>query len=225
MALLSFACPFTAKEKGKTQAECDRTALSALTAGFAKIHIDVGTGSGRYVLRQSMCAPDTFTIGIDPVAAAMQPAAQRLQKAARRGGKLSALFVVACAPAMPEELSGMATSLSVHLPWGSLRDGLVLADEDMLRALRGIATPGAPLEVLLGCDEARDAAVMAQRALPPLSCAHFEAQAASWRRAGFAMRCVRALDNAALRGYSTEWAKRLAYGRPRTTYLLTGKAL
>ncbi len=50
--------------KGKNQTECGQAALYALAAGFSKVHIDIGTGSGRYVLRQSMCAPDTFTIGI-----------------------------------------------------------------------------------------------------------------------------------------------------------------
>lgn len=210
--------------EGKKQIELGREALCALAAPFTAVHIDVGTGSGRFVLRHSARRPDTFTIGLDAVAAAMQEAAVRLRKAARKRGGAGALFVVAAAEALPEELFGLADSVSVHLPWGSLRDGLVRGEEAMLGALRGLAKPGAALEVLLGCDQ-RDGAVMAQRGLPALSLAYFEAQRARWRRAGLALHTVRALDNTALRGFDTEWAKRLGHGRPRTTYLLCCRAL
>lgn len=210
---------------GKKQFEMSREALCALAAGYKKVHVDIGTGSGRYVLRHSARTPDAMVIGMDAVAAAMQPAAIRLRKAAKQGGTANAMFVVAAAEAMPVELSNMADSISVHLPWGSLRDSLIFADEAMLCALRDVAKPGAALELLLSCDGQREAGVMAQRALPAISLAYFEAKRLYWRRSGFVIRTIQELDNMALRGFDTEWAKRLAHGRARTSYLLCCRAV
>ncbi len=86
---------------------------------------------------------DRLVIGIDPVAAAMADASRRAALPARKGGLPNAAFVVAAAEDLPAELSGLATLVTVNLPWGSLLRG-ALALPDAGRASAGIASLLAP---------------------------------------------------------------------------------
>src|SRR4030088_863827 len=83
----------------------------------------------------------------------MAEASRRAARGIRRGGLANAQFVVASAESLPLEISGVATSLTVHFPWGSLLNGLISADPAMLAGLVRMALPGATLTLLLSVTE------------------------------------------------------------------------
>ena len=189
---------------GKHSYDLDTAAFAARLAGYRDILVDIGTGDGRYVDHVARARPDLLAFGVDACR-------ENLRSGSRKAPR-NALYVIANAQALPRELYGRATHVTINFPWGSLLRGLIDGDALLLDGLRGIAQPGAALEVRLnggalaeaGCS-LEQGGVLVRRTL---------------RDAGFEVRPPVSLDAAALRECPTTWARRLAFGRdPRALYL------
>jgi tRNA G46 methylase TrmB len=98
--------------RGKHASFIDAAALADRLAGFDAVHIDIGTGDGRFVRRVAQTDPDCFVIGIDACR-------ENLRGVSRRAPQ-NTLFVIANAQALPPELHGLAAQVTINFPWGSL---------------------------------------------------------------------------------------------------------
>jgi 16S rRNA (adenine(1408)-N(1))-methyltransferase len=185
-------------------------------ARFDAVHIDIGTGSGRFVLKNALRNPECLFIGVDPVAAQITENAVKVQKQRLR----NALFAVASVEELPPELTGIADAVTVCLPWGSLRDGVVKADPVVLNGLSGMGKPGAAVTIWVGYDERREAAEMEERGLPGLTAEYFKGLKEGYQAAWIELLRVSVLGNTELREMESDWAKRLSYGQPRKIYRL-----
>ena len=141
----------------------------------------------------------------------MDACRENLRKASRKAPG-NVLYVIANALALPGELGGMASKVTINFPWGSLLTGLLDGDPMLLEGLFAIARPGAVLEVRLNGEALREAGYT------------LESGGARVRQAlhegGFDVGDPVRLDARELRQCHTTWAKRLAYGRdPRAVCL------
>ncbi|MBN8595511.1 MAG: class I SAM-dependent methyltransferase [Anaerolineae bacterium] len=192
--------------RGKQASFMDAAALTAVTEDYPSVHLDLGTGDGRYVAHQAVAQPRHFVIGLDACR-------ENLVEVSRRAPGNS-LFVIANALDLPGELDGMADSLSINFPWGSLLEGLLLADSPLWASLRRVTRPGTRLDVRL------NGGALAE--------AHWslETGAVQIRRMlieqGFALRPAEKLTAGDLKAFPTSWAKRLAFGRDPRAIHLTG---
>ena len=190
--------------RGKTSAEIDAAGMAAGVAGYGEVLIDVGTGDGRYVLHVARTSPTWFAVGVDACR-------DNLRKTSRKAPS-NALYVIANALALPRELGGMASKVTINFPWGSLLLGLLDGEPMLLEGLRAISRPGAALEIRLNAGALTEAGYT------------LESGGARIRQAlhdcGFDVGDPVRLDARELRQCHTSWAKRLAYGRdPRAVYL------
>jgi 16S rRNA (adenine(1408)-N(1))-methyltransferase len=139
---------------------------------------------------------------------------ENLRKASRRA-PANALHVIANALVLPKELDGMASKVTINVPWGSLLAGLLDGEPGLLKGLPAIARPGAPLEVRLNAGALAGAGYT------------LESGGARVRRAlregGFDAGDLLRLDARDLRRCHTTWAKRLAYGRDPRAVCLRGR--
>jgi 16S rRNA (adenine(1408)-N(1))-methyltransferase len=119
------------------------------------VTIDVGTGDGRAVLVAAARQPTTLVLGLDANASAMAEASRRAARPARKGGLENARFVLAAAEAAPPELCGVASRVTVLLPWGSLLRGCLGLDDAVTAGVAGLVAHGGALELLLA-PQARD---------------------------------------------------------------------
>jgi 16S rRNA (adenine(1408)-N(1))-methyltransferase len=183
---------------GKRCVAVDRARLLRQLDGYAEVTIDLGTGDGRYVRQIARDRPENFAIGVDACR-------ENLREVSRRAPD-NALYLIADALALPADLSGLATRITINFPWGSLLRGLLCGDAGLLTGLRTIARPssGATLDVRLN-----DSALAAAGWTLAGGGVRVEAM---FRASGFAPEPAIALDNAALRACPTTWAKRLAHG-------------
>ena len=117
----------------------------------------------------------------------------------------NALYLIANAEALPVELSGLASHITVNFPWGSLLKGLLKGGSRINENLCMIAQPGATLEITLNSSallkeglSLEQGGAMVRQAL---------------RMSGFDVKPPVTLDAEALRHYPTTWAKRMGYGR------------
>jgi 16S rRNA (adenine(1408)-N(1))-methyltransferase len=173
--------------------------------------VDLGTGDGRFVLQAATARPDVLAIGVDADAASMADAARR----ARRGGRANALFVIAAAEALPPELDGIATSLTVHFPWGSLLRGLLQADTRMIGGIARVTRPGAEVRLLLSVTERDHIA-----GLPCLDQATADHIGRRYAAHGLELRRARPATPDDLAASHSRWARRLAAGVRRPAWLL-----
>ncbi len=190
--------------RGKHASFMNSAALTALTENYTAVHLDLGTGDGRYVAHQAATQPRHYVIGLDACR-------ENLVEVSRRAPGNS-LFIIANALDLPGELNGLADSLSINFPWGSLLEGLLLADSPLWASLLRVTRPGTLLNVRLNGGALAEAGWS------------LEAGATQVRRLlieyGFALRPAEKLTAGDLKAFPTSWAKRLAFGRdPHAVHL------
>lgn len=175
--------------------------------GSRSISVDLGTGDGKFVLHEAKREPARFVVGID--------ACRENLHAAARTAPANALFAIANACALPEELMGLADRVIINFPWGSLRDGLLCAEPGLLAGLRQLARPKAALEVRLNASALAEAGwaldAGAEQAVEVL------------RGTGVRVRSARRLGAADLRACPTTWARRMAFGRSPEAVEIMGR--
>lgn len=190
--------------RGKHASFIDRRTLAERLAGYNTIHIDIGTGDGRYVQHSAKSDPTCFGIGIDSCR-------ENLQEVSRRA-PANTLFVIANALALPSELRGLATQFTVNFPWGSLLEGLMVADSAVLAGLKAIARPHARLDIRLNSGALAEVGYRLEQGA--------ERVQAALTASDFAMQSPVTLTERELKSFPTSWAKRLAFGRdPHAVYV------
>jgi 16S rRNA (adenine(1408)-N(1))-methyltransferase len=166
--------------------------------------IDLGTGDGRYVLAAAAADPTRLVIGVDANADAMAESSRRAARPAARGGLPNALFVVAAAEAPPPELAGIADTVVIQLPWGSLLRGALALDAAAAAGIAGLVAPAGRVEILL-------APAVRDRLEPELDVRRrlTNGLADDWRRAGLELCDARPATDAEIAAARSTWARRL----------------
>ena len=182
---------------GTRSLSLDRAALAKRLCAYREVAVDLGTGDGRYVRQLARREPDCLVIGIDLCR-------ENLREVSRRA-PANALYLIADALALPAELAGVATRISINFAWGSLIQGLLRAELGLCDGLRILAvSSGARLDIKLN---ERSLAVAGW----PLDDAEQQLRA-NLHTAGFPLESCAVLDRVALRDCQTSWAKRIAHG-------------
>lgn len=197
---------------GKRCQEITTDELNALVmrlAALPDVHVDLGTGDGRFVLDAARAHPLHSVIGVDACR-------DNLREVSRRAPG-NALFLIANALDLPPSFAGLASAITVNFPWGTLLTGLLDESEDapLWATLARLARSGATLDIRLNGGALAEAGWT------------LEAGAEQARRlagqAGFRMAAPHALAAEALRAFPTTWARRLAFGRDPRALALSGR--
>jgi trans-aconitate methyltransferase len=194
---------------GKRRVSLDATEFVRLPGAYADVLLDIGTGDGRFVDVMARRRPTLLAIGLD---ACREPLAQRSRRA-----PANALYLIANALTLPDELDGLVTCVTLNFPWGSLLEALLAKSPRLLNRLAAIARPGARVDVRL------NAAAVA-------TCGATLEEAAAITRgalaeAGFRVSRAHAMGAADLRAFPSTWAHRLAFGTDPRAISLSGRRL
>jgi 16S rRNA (adenine(1408)-N(1))-methyltransferase len=163
--------------------------------------VDLGTGDGRAVLARASAEPGALVIGVDASAAGMAEASRR---ASRGRAITNALFLVEAAEALPGPLAGVASLVTVTMPWGSLLRGILGLDTVALRGVASLVASGGRVEVLASVVPADR--VMGIDALDPSCQAPI---AAAWQAQGLLLESMRPASATDLQATRSSWARRL----------------
>jgi 16S rRNA (adenine(1408)-N(1))-methyltransferase len=190
--------------RGRTSQHLDLNGLNRQLANYTHTLIDLGTGDGRFVRGLAEKYTENFFIGIDACRENLRVHSQQ---------KLpNALFIIASAQALPSELNGLASRLTINFPWGSLLESLLNNDPDLMDGLLTISRKQAGLEIYLNGEALRTAGWALEAGADQIEC--------SLNACGWVTKSRACLDTNALRSLSSSWAKRLAFGRdPRAVHL------
>jgi 16S rRNA (adenine(1408)-N(1))-methyltransferase len=206
---------------GKKQTEMPADELRARAAAFAAVHVDLGTGDGRFVNDLAGERPDTLCIGVDAVGEAMR---EQSHKTTRKGGPANALYVVAAVEALPPELRGLATGVSINFPWGSLLRAVVEPDAEVLAGVRALLRDDGRLTALVNLSVLEDRPYAERLGLPELGAAHIEqVLRPAWRAAGLELDEHRELSDDEIP--RTSWGRHLTRASHRKTALLSARTI
>lgn len=171
--------------------------------------------------RAARACPSRLFIGVDANGAALAERSRRAAAKPSRGGAPNALFVRASVDALPEELAGLASRVTVLFPWGSLLRAVVAPEGAVLEGLAAIGRPGARIEIVFAAMLERERAAAAASGIPPLDEAHLARLPRAYAEAGFDV-AVRPSPREEIAERGTTWAKRLAQDPARRFYAIEG---
>jgi 16S rRNA (adenine(1408)-N(1))-methyltransferase len=169
--------------------------------------VDLGTGDGRAVMARATAEPRALVIGIDANAAGMVEYSRRAARHRGDRGVDNATFLVESAEALPGPLAGIASLVTITMPWGSLLRGVLGLDAVALRGAASIVAHGGRVEVLVSVSPADriDGIAMLDRSA--------EARIAdAWQSVGLELESTHPATVEDLRATRSSWARRL--GRP-----------
>jgi hypothetical protein len=192
--------------RGKTSHEIDFNGLAERLADYDHLLLDLGTGDGRFVYRMAEQHQDRFFIGIDACRENLRANSQR---------KLpNALFVIANAQALPQELNGLISHVTINFPWGSLLESLLVGDPALMNGLSCISCLNAGIEIHLNGGALTEAGTTLETGAEKIY--H------NMLRSGWQVNAPVAMNASALLNFPSTWAKRLAFGRDPRAMTMSG---
>jgi len=192
---------------GKTSRDLNLNEFTTRLSSFNQIALDLGTGDGRYVRTLASQQPDWFVIGMDSCR-------EHLHENSR--AKLpNMLFVIASAQNLPCDFKGLFSKLTINFPWGSLLEGLLVGDSDLMHGLAFVTKPYAQIEIHLNGGALQEKGIGLEEGAERIQRIANEY--------GWDLKSACQMEADALRTFPTTWAKRLAYGRDPRAIRLTGR--
>lgn len=192
--------------RGKMSLDLNTTDLYARLANYNRIVLDLGTGDGKFAFCHADKFPNHYVIGVDSCR-------ENLHEHSR--AKLpNLLYIIASAQALPHELHGLVSHITINFPWGSLLESLLIGDDRLLSGLESVAGSSAAVDIRL------NGGALAEQgwSLEDGTKCIFE----NLTSAGWNLRKPEMLDSRALRAFPSTWAKRLAFGRDPRAVQLSG---
>lgn len=190
--------------RGKTSLEMTAPDLGQRLTGYKHILLDLGTGDGRFVWHMAKQHPDWFFIGVD--------ACRENLHLNSRKNRPNALFIIANVLALPEELNGLASHVTINFPWGSLLAGLLKDDDGLISGLKTLTPPGAKLDIHLNGEALSTAGWTLESGAEQIQ--------RTLGAEGWKTKSRSSIDAYLLRSFPTTWAKRLAFGRDPRAFQL-----
>jgi 16S rRNA (adenine(1408)-N(1))-methyltransferase len=161
-------------------------------------------------------------LGIDPVHAALAGAS--LTATRKRNGASNAVFAVASVESLPAEIAGLASRVTVNLPWGGLLRAVAGPDPALLANVRALCRPDACLDVVYSASPT-DVAQFARAGIAdPDPCLRRPAIERAYAAAGFGALNIDELPPGAFAALETTWAGRLARDPRRRAWRLSATA-
>jgi hypothetical protein len=193
--------------RGRKSLEIDWNGWKDRLKNYDLILLDLGTGDGRYARALAAKHPGWFVIGLDSCRENLREHSQV------KLGNL--LFVIASAQELPQELTGLASHLTVNFPWGSLLESLLSGDPSLLCGLKSVSRARAALDLRLNGGALAEAGKTLETGTDRI---YYNLLQAGWQIEPPVM-----MDSGALKKFPSTWAKRLAFGRDPRAMMLSGQ--
>jgi len=192
--------------RGRRSLDLDLNGLTARLTNYNRVILDLGTGDGRYVHCLADNFPNAFVIGVDACR-------ENLREHSRM--KLpNALFIIASAQSLPDELNGLISHITINFPWGSLLESLLAGDCMLMHRLELISRSTTLIDVRLNGGALAEQGWTLEAGAEEIydNLIHI----------GWHIKTPTMMKADVLRSFPTTWAKRLAFGRDPRAMQLNG---
>ncbi|WIV11840.1 hypothetical protein [Proteiniborus sp. MB09-C3] len=201
--------------------EINKYEFKNIVKQYNSVAIDIGTGDGQFIYKRAKSNAGELYIGVDSSIDNMRKYSIKTTKKPSKGGLNNILFVVGNVDDLPNEMTATADKITINLPWGSLRDGLVKGEEIVLSNIKKISKVKAEIDICVTYSTKYEKREIHERELPILSIdfikTHLKKQYMAY---GINIEDAYIWDNNMLKSLDTKWAKKLAYGKEREIFYL-----
>jgi len=185
--------------------------------------IDIGCGDGKLTYKMAEADPSHFFIGVDPDFKNLEKISRKIAKKPAKGGLDNILFLHGSVERLPEELENIASEIQVNFPWGTLLEGLIVPNEEVLKNIRMIAKDNCRFMFMTTYSEDFESSYKNKRNLPELSVDYFQNDLArTYAHNGFKILEVRIIDEDEKMQIESSWGKRILRERDRDIYVVSG---
>jgi 16S rRNA (adenine(1408)-N(1))-methyltransferase len=192
--------------RGRKSLDIDSNGLKDRLANHNRILLDLGTGDGRYARTLAEEHPNWFIIGVDACRENLREHSQ---------AKLpNLLFIIARAQALPRELNGLVSHITINFPWGSLLESLLTADPKLICGLKSVLRARSSLDLRLNGGALVESGKTLENGTDRI---YYNLLQAGWQLEHPVM-----MDATALKKFPSTWAKRLAFGRDPRAMAMNG---
>lgn len=182
------------------------TDLHRWAAQHDRLHVDLGTGDGRYAIDRARRSPGTAVVGIDTSLDHLRGAKRRYPSNSR--------FIRRDACVIPDGYLPAAAGMTINFPYGSLLRGLVEGAPGLIAGIDATLGAGGRIEVRLN-----RTAFVATGLDPDTGPT---AVARHLRLINGLDITLRELTQPELRTFPSSWSKRLGFGREAGATLVEG---
>ena len=191
---------------GRRSLDLDLNELTDRLTNYNRVILDLGTGDGKFAFHHARTFPSHFVIGVDACR-------ENLREHSRL--KLpNALFIIANAQDLPNELNGLISHITINFPWGSLLESLLAGDSKLMCRLESISSSFTQIDVRLNGGALAEQGWTLEDGAGQI---HNNLTHAGWR-----VKTPVLMNANALRDFPSTWAKRLAFGRDPHAIQLSG---
>lgn len=196
--------------------------LDSYIKKYKTIHIDLGTGNGKFIFDLALKNPEILFIGIEPIASNLLEYSKKAQK-----NKLENLiYVISSIENLGTELNGLGDVVYVNFPWGSLLEAVV---KDMPEILNKISALGNDLSVYnftFAYSSIHEPSEIEKRGLPILTEEYLLVNLREiYKQASLEIIKCDNLKAQDINKFGTLWAKKLFLGKSRDVYRITSKKI
>lgn len=190
---------------------------------YAYTVVDLGCGDGKQIYEIARNNPSYFCIGIDPNFKGLEDISKKTYKKPEKGGLNNLLFIHSGVETLPSELGGIANEIQINFPWGSLLQGVVLAEESVLKNIISLAKNDARFLLYTTYNDKFEEQYRKERELPELTLDYIETQMkTSFLEHGIKLTEARLLDDDEKTSLTSTWAKKILATRNRDVFLIQG---
>lgn len=180
--------------------------FEAFSRQYSRLHLDLGTGDGTFVVRNARSDADLGVVGIDTCLDHL--------RGAIRHYPANAMFIRSDARSLPDTFSGSFNRVSINFPYGSLLEAILDGDRKLQAEITRVTRDRAEIEIIV------NESALAGLGIP------FDAGRELVRRFGEGMTGFRTstsdMTAADLRNFPSGWSRKLGYGRHPRAIRLTG---
>ena len=125
--------------RGKTSLDLDLNGFTTRLTNYDRVILDLGTGDGKFAFHYARAFPRHFVIGVD--------ACRENLREHSRVKLPNALFIIASAQSLPNELNGLFSHITINFPWGSMLESLLSGDPRLLCGLKSVSRARAAMDL------------------------------------------------------------------------------
>jgi len=204
----------------------DFDSIKSLLKGYSKVIIDLGTGNGKFVYEEAIKNQDIFYIGIDPIGDNIIEYYKKKKKKFKSYNLKNLIFVISAIQDIDEDLFNIADEIYINFPWGSLLEGVVKGDSELLKNIYSLAKAGRNIHLTFTYSSIYEVGEIERRDLPALSLEYIDTILRDkFMTSGINVIDYGYLEESKLKSFGTLWSKRIYLSKDRQVYHIEAKVL
>lgn len=189
---------------------------------YKKTIVDLGCGDAKFIYKLAKENPENLYIGIDSSDKLLKPVLKKVKSKPHKGGLENIFFVLSSVENLSSNTTRIADTLYINFPWGSLLEGIVKLQKEVIANSLSLCKSRCELILYLAYEEKYEANFALKRNLPELTFKYLNGEwKTKLKKYGVRNFQIETLTDAQKQNIHTSWGKELLAKRSREVFKIT----